>query len=49
VRRRAEAEAAEQGAGEVTPEIVERAIEEGRGVMQEAMRMGGHKLGMKEE
>jgi nucleotide-binding universal stress UspA family protein len=49
LRRRAEAEAAEQGAAEVTPEIVERAIEEGRGVMQEAMRMGGHKLGNKEE
>jgi nucleotide-binding universal stress UspA family protein len=49
VRRRAEAEAAEQGAAEVTPEIVERSIDEGRGVMQEAMRMGGHKLGKKEE
>lgn len=49
LRRRAEAEAAEEGAAEVTPEIVERAIEESRGVMQDAMRMGGHKLGSKEE
>lgn len=47
LRRRAEADAAESGFSEVTPAVVEAAIEESRCVMQEAMRLGGHRLAAK--
>ncbi len=50
LRRRTEAAAAEAGVHEVTPELVETAIEESRSVMQDAMRLGGHKMaGMEKE
>jgi nucleotide-binding universal stress UspA family protein len=49
VRRRVEAEATAAGATEVDVEIVEAAIAESRQVMQEAMRLGGHKTQGPEE
>jgi nucleotide-binding universal stress UspA family protein len=42
LRRRAEANAQEAGDTEITMEILETAIEEGRAVMEDAMRAGGH-------
>ena len=46
VRRRAEVEAAAAGAGEISTQMLEQAIAESREVMGDAMRFGGHKLGM---
>jgi nucleotide-binding universal stress UspA family protein len=42
LRRRAEANALEAGVSEITMEILETAIEEGRAVMEDTMRGGGH-------
>ncbi len=42
VRRRAEANAIETGASEITMELVEAAIAEARSAMQQTMRSGGH-------
>jgi hypothetical protein len=42
LRRRAEANAQEAGASDITMEILETAIEEGRAVMEDTMRGGGH-------
>ena len=42
LRRRAEANAQEAGASKITMEILEAAIKEGRAVMEDTMRGGGH-------
>ena len=46
VRARIDAEAADAGASEVTLEIAEAAIDASRKAMREAMKAGGHKLGL---